>query len=455
MLIASPLNVNRKTTIIKLIFAISLIGVLTFYFVARPQSASALLTYDYTNVDYTGSNTAVGFSNGTSISGDGNLVVFSSKKSDLVPSDTNNRYDIFLKNMSANTIKRISVLNGVQSAQDSSHAKISNDGKFIAWSALTSSNRSEVYLYNVATETQTLISKHMTGTSVQGKNTVSDVSENGRYILFTSNDYTLDANVHPTSSTVNDNVYLADTKKNTIKNYSLNASGTLTTTGTSGGAHMSCDARYITFWTAATDLVPNDTNASTDVILYDRIDGGERKNITQGGDEVSRPNDISCDGKYLTLTSAASNLFGGTTTQYQYDAYVYDIENEAGSNISKDTNGVALTTSSEEASQITDDGRHVLFNSDSSGLAGQLASFSFGQTPGGQHSYVKDLKQNTIQMLDGWQDNGVHYAYATNGGSGARITPSGAKMTYVMPSGGGSQTSNIYMLSNSPLACAP
>jgi Tol biopolymer transport system component len=69
-----------------------------------------------------------------SISGDGRFVTFSSNASNLVPGDTNNKYDIFVRDLSSNTTTRVSVDSAGNQATDASFSPfISTDGKRVAF----------------------------------------------------------------------------------------------------------------------------------------------------------------------------------------------------------------------------------------------------------------------------------------------------------------------------------
>src|SRR5206468_1231329 len=66
------------------------------------------------------------------ISGDGNLVAFESDADDLTTDDTNFSRDVFLKNMTTGTIRRISVSSsGALGDADSYNASINTAGTFI------------------------------------------------------------------------------------------------------------------------------------------------------------------------------------------------------------------------------------------------------------------------------------------------------------------------------------
>lgn len=68
------------------------------------------------------------------VSADGQFVAFNSWDSNLVPGDTNDRYDVFVLNRGTGTIERVSVTDaGVEGNSDSFGPALSADGRFVAF----------------------------------------------------------------------------------------------------------------------------------------------------------------------------------------------------------------------------------------------------------------------------------------------------------------------------------
>ena len=73
-----------------------------------------------------------------SISADGRFVAFTSRSSNLVPGDTNNKQDIFVRDLSTNTTTRVSVDSGGDRGQYDDalfQHSISADGRFVAFAS--------------------------------------------------------------------------------------------------------------------------------------------------------------------------------------------------------------------------------------------------------------------------------------------------------------------------------
>jgi hypothetical protein len=77
---------------------------------------------------------ANGPSTGAKISGDGRFVAFTSSASNLVPNDTNGQIDVFVRELATNHIARASIgVGGEEPNGGSANASISGDGRFVAF----------------------------------------------------------------------------------------------------------------------------------------------------------------------------------------------------------------------------------------------------------------------------------------------------------------------------------
>jgi Tol biopolymer transport system component len=82
--------------------------------------------------------------------------------------------------------------------------------------------------------------------------------------------------------------------------------------GGSFSPSVSADGRYIAYWSNASDLVPDDTNKTGDIFVFDRNEGTTTRvsvasDGTQGDGMSSDPS-ISPDGRWVTFWSGADNL---------------------------------------------------------------------------------------------------------------------------------------------------
>jgi hypothetical protein len=110
----------------------------------------------------------------------------------------------------------------------------------------------------------------------------------------------------------------------TTSRVSLSSSGT-EGNGSSYLGTVSANGRFVAFSSGATNLVPGDANAYTDVFLRDRKSGqtilvSKTNAGAQGNAESSKPQ-VSADGRYVYFLSAASTLGanGSDRSVFRYD----------------------------------------------------------------------------------------------------------------------------------------
>ena len=72
-------------------------------------------------------------------------------------------------------------------------------------------------------------------------------------------------------------------RRDTIERVNLASDGTQANDG-AYSASISADGRFVAFWSAASNLVPGDTNGTWDIFVYDRqTDTIERVNLASNG----------------------------------------------------------------------------------------------------------------------------------------------------------------------------
>lgn len=190
------------------------------------------------------------------------------------------------------------------------------------------------------------------------------VSADGRYVAFDSDASNLvvgDANAAG-------DVFLRDRQAGTTIRVSLAAGGG-EANGGSWGPSISNDGRYVAFSSGASNLVSNDANGKTDVFVYDTAQKTiVRASVNSDGEEAqsfpSRSASISGDGRYVAFMSQAANLTS-LDTHYYDQIYVHDLQTgeTAPISISLDEEGMMVADSDDPV--ISGDGRYVVFTSDS------------------------------------------------------------------------------------------
>ena len=134
------------------------------------------------------------------LSSDGRYIAFSSLKDDLVPGDTNNRRDVFRRDLQTGTTIRVSVATGgPQVNGHSERVAMSRDGRYIAFDSQANDvagtdpdTRSDVFVHDVDTNTTTHVSVGNQGVkppeliNLFPHSSTPSISGDGRYVAFAS-----------------------------------------------------------------------------------------------------------------------------------------------------------------------------------------------------------------------------------------------------------------------------
>jgi Tol biopolymer transport system component len=264
------------------------------------------------------------------ISSNGRYVAFKSYASNLVPNDTNRDADIFVHDQQTGTIERVSVASdGTQANGESVEPAISADGRFVAFKSAASNlvsgdtnGYSDIFIHDRQTGITERVSVTYTGTQANLFSYDAAVSNDGRYVAFTSSA----SNLVPGDTNGVEDVFIHDRQTDETERVSIASDGTQAN-GRSYSAAISDDGRYLTFPSNASNLVPNDTNEKRDIFLHDRQTGTtERISIAADYSQAnygSYSAAISAEGRFVVFSSEASNLVPGDTNGYG-DIFIRD-----------------------------------------------------------------------------------------------------------------------------------
>jgi len=272
------------------------------------------------------------------LSANGRWAVFASESSNLVAGDGNGVRDIFLTDLRKGETIRIT--NGVagEANGNSRFPSISYNGRWVVYNSAASNlvaddgnGVPDVFLYDVRKGTTTIMSQAPGG--IGGNGSVDygapSVSNNGRLVAFTS----IASNLDPdsTDANVKYDVFLRDVRAGTTKRISLGFMGQ-EPDNNCGSTAISPNARTVTYWTYASNMIEATDTLSYDQIVYDIRSGTSVRMVEAiGGGQPNGPsygyfNGFSANGRWFAITSDATNATDpGVDANANTDVFVVDM----------------------------------------------------------------------------------------------------------------------------------
>lgn len=324
--------------------------------------------------DGTQANGASGENWGIDISEDGRYVAFESLATNLVPDDTNEQKDIFLRDTISGETTRVSLAtDGTQGNDWSNYPSVSGDGRYVAFTSVATNlvpndwnNSADVFVYD--TQNKTLLRASVSTDGAQGNawSYSPSISADGRYVTFGS----FASNLVPNDPNWRPDIFLHDNQTGETSRVSEDSSGIGGDASSFNAPSISMDGRYIAFESSATNLVDNDTNNQSDIFVHDNWTGinilvSVASDGTQGNDGSIRAS-ISPDGNCVTFTSFATNLVPGDVNAIR-DVFMHDLRTGTTILISQASDGTQANSSS-EYSGISNSGLYVVFISTATNL---------------------------------------------------------------------------------------
>jgi Tol biopolymer transport system component len=284
------------------------------------------------------SSTGQQANNGVSIvriSADGNVVAFRSAASNLDSADTNGQPDVFVHEMDTGKTAVVSLTNltGVVGNNDSGGGNgggiaLSADGRLVAFQSYASNmvsddsnGKLDIFVRNRREATTTRLSVGI-GSEADDPSYDPTISADGRFVAFVSEATNL---VSTPGVAGCPGAFVRDTLLNTTTRVSVNSVGT---SACAGRARISANGNFVSFESAATNLVAGDNNGIGDVFVHDlqahvtTLVSVNSAGVQGNGDSTSG-SAISEDGRFVAFPSSATNLVAGDTNG-TVDVFVRD-----------------------------------------------------------------------------------------------------------------------------------
>ena len=234
-----------------------------------------------------------------------------------------------------------------------------------------------------------LVSIDATGAPADRAAESPSVSQDGRYIAFSSVASHLAAN----DTNWLDDIFIHNTYLRSTWSASTSASGQLGN-GPSRHPSISRDGRIVVFDSEADNLVANDTNRAGDIFVKNLASGAiERVNLGPASTQASRGAAYpatSADGRFVLFESVATNLVPGTTPNTAH-LFLRDRSSATTECISRVPGG-PIANADSFLTALSGDGRFVVFSSYASNLTPS-------DTNGFADLFLLDRSSRTLELL--------------------------------------------------------
>jgi len=346
-----------------------------------------------------------GESLGPSVSGDGTLVAFFSTATNLHPADTDDEYDVFVKNLTTGEVILVSrAAGGAKGNSRSAGAAISADGTRVAFTSgatnLHPAGVPGVYVKDLRTGEVLLA-------TTAGAGSLS-LSADGTRIAFTTG-----ANLDPRDQVYDEDAYVKDLVTGQLWLASLSATGEKKV-GLFGAtvASLSADGRRVAFHSDAAGLHPDDPDDVGDVFVRD-LETGELLLASTNdpgvkGDEQSGEPSLSADGTKVAFRSFAANLDPDMTIRGFSSVYLKDLA----------TGDLSLVSRTSSGDPIPGGGFGISLSADATRIAfASTTRFAHPEdTDSVSDIYVKDIATGALFLASttksGVKGNGSSYPAA-------------------------------------------
>ncbi len=308
------------------------------------------------------------------VSDDGRYVVFESNATNLVDDDGNGFTDVFVRDLELRTTTRVSVnADGTDADGSSGRPAISGDGRYVAFESTATdlvegdtSGTGGVFVRDLLTGRTTKISLHSNGGESNGPSGRSSINRDGRYVSFVS----AASNLVEGDGNGFADIFVRDLQDGLTERVSVNTVGGDANVP-SWVSSISANGRYVGFISSADNLVDGDTNGFRDIFVRD-LELGQTALVSVdptggGANGASLGVAVNADGRVVAFSSVANNLVAEDTNLLD-DIFVRDMESNTTTRVNVSQGGAQTSGGNSLSPSLTSDGRFVTFQSDDENL---------------------------------------------------------------------------------------
>jgi Tol biopolymer transport system component len=341
---------------------------------------------------------ANGNSEEPSISSDGRIIAFISDATNLVTGDTNGVADVFVHDIDIGITERVNESSaGIQGNNDAFTLSLSSNGRFVAFGSLATNLVAgdtnaviDVFVHDRNTGTTERVSISTAGAQANKESFSPAVSSDGLFIAFQSDA----TNLVPFDTNANSDIFVHDRTAGVTERVSVASDGTQGN-GDSIFAAISSNGRFVAFTSEATNLVAGDTNNKADIFVHDRQkDTTERiaepAEFNTGSGIIIVAPAISPDGGFLGFRSNADDLVPGDTNN-SFDTFLIECDTLMAERASVSSSEVEGNADSDRPS-ISSNNRYVVFPSIATNLVSQ-------DTNGSEDIFVRDRDEGRTRRV--------------------------------------------------------
>ena len=333
-----------------------------------------------------------------SLSADGRYVAYQSVSTTIAPPDYNAAADVFVRNRSSGLTQRASgVYSRPRNDGDSDNAGISRDGSIAFYDSFSSrlidgdaNGQRDVFLYRTGSGAATRLSETAGGTPGNGPSYAPALAGRTGDVFFLS----AATNLVPGDTNGKVDVFRKRPADGSIERVNL-FYGAQSSADAQPPLAISGDGRFVAF-ASADGGISGDYNGFTDIVVYKPCCNGSASPLSIAANGNSMQPAFSDDGRILAFASEASNLgvsgSAGVRSVYAINMREYYNVPQPLQLVSADAGGVPANGRSEQP-VVSADGRYVAFVSWATNLVP-------ADDNGVADIFVKDLQTGTIERVN-------------------------------------------------------